>query len=261
MEAKCPTCGTQLAMLGMGTQRVEEELTRLIPAIRLARVDSDTMRSGKDYESILSRFGTGDIQVLLGTQMIAKGLDFPNVTLVGVISADTSLALPDFRSAERTFQLITQVAGRAGRAEAPGRVVVQTFLPDDATIRSALTHDYNGFAARELDLRKSVSYPPFARLARIILRDTDEEKLKTAAETLATGLATAAESADGADRLTVKGPSPCPINKIAGHHRIQVLLSAPTASPIQSTLAAARESGLFKNTDRIAVDIDPVSLL
>jgi primosomal protein N' (replication factor Y) len=150
LPTECPKCRKHLSLFGLGTQRVEEEMKRKFPEIAFARVDSDTMRSGKDYEALLARFARKEIQVLLGTQMIAKGLDYPNVTLVGVISGDTALALPDFRAAERTFQLITQVAGRAGRGDLPGRVVLQTFLPDDPAIQFAIKQDFVGFAEREL---------------------------------------------------------------------------------------------------------------
>ena len=143
----CPACGKKLSLFGLGTQRVEEELARKFPELRFARVDSDTMRNSRDYEALLARFAKGEVQVLLGTQMIAKGLDYPNVTLVGVISGDTALSLPDFRASERTFQLITQVAGRAGRGDNPGRVILQTFQPDDPTILAAIRHDYVKFAA------------------------------------------------------------------------------------------------------------------
>src|SRR5262249_11511945 len=152
------------------------------PDLKFARVDSDTMRNSKDYEALLNRFAKGEIQVMLGTQMIAKGLDYPNVTLVGVISGDTALALPDFRAAERTFQLITQVAGRAGRGDAPGGVVLQTFLPDDPTIRSAIKQDYIGFAKRELVSRREVGLPPYTRMARIVIRDQEPEKLHVHSE-------------------------------------------------------------------------------
>ena len=140
LPAICPECGKKLSLFGMGTQRVEEELVRRIPNVRYARVDSDSMRGTRDYEIVLGKFARREIDILLGTQMIAKGLDYPNVTLVGVISGDTALALPDFRAAERTFQLITQVAGRSAEHAAmqrPGRVVLQTFIPDDPTIQAA----------------------------------------------------------------------------------------------------------------------------
>lgn len=258
LPTTCPTCGKLLSLFGLGTQRVEEELLKKLPDVKYARVDSDTMRSGKDYEALLERFGRGEIQVMLGTQMIAKGLDYPNVTLVGVISGDTALALPDFRAAERTFQLITQVAGRAGRGDNPGRVVLQTFIPDDPTIQSALKQDYVGFAERELEQREQIPLPPYARLARIILRDDDETKLQELALKIAEGLRQAA--GDSTD-VQIKGPMPCAINRIAGFHRVNILLSAATPQAIQRVLATAREAKLFAQTDRIAIDIDPVSLL
>jgi primosomal protein N' (replication factor Y) len=203
----------------LGTQRVEEELARKFPDLRYARVDSDSMRSSKDYEATLNRFAKGEIQVMLGTQMIAKGLDYPNVTLVGVISGDTALALPDFRAAERTFQLITQVAGRAGRGEAAGRVVLQTFLPDDPTIQFAIRQDFTGFAKSELASRRDVGLPPFARMVRIIVREQDQEKLHKYCAELAEQINEAA--APEGDAVKIKGPMPCAINRIAGYFRNQ----------------------------------------
>jgi primosomal protein N' (replication factor Y) len=258
LPSKCPTCGKLLSLFGLGTQRVEEELRRRLPEVSYARVDSDSMRSSADYEELLKRFGRGEVQVLLGTQMIAKGLDFPNVTLVGVISGDTALSLPDFRAAERTFQLITQVAGRAGRGDKPGRVIVQTYMPDDATIQAALRQDFEKFAKTELDQRRDVGLPPFGRLARIILRDESEEKLQLVAARLADDLTALLPQVP---EVRIKGPMPCAINRIAGYHRVNIQFSAPTAKPIQDLLALAREEGLLKNLDRLAIDIDPLSLL
>jgi primosomal protein N' (replication factor Y) (superfamily II helicase) len=260
----CPQCKHKLSLFGLGTQRVEEELTRKFPDMTFARVDSDTMRSSKDYEALLARFAKGEIQVMLGTQMIAKGLDYPNVTLVGVISGDTALALPDFRAAERTFQLITQVAGRAGRGDVPGRVVLQTFLPDDPTIQAALKGDYVGWAAQELKHRKEVGHPPFARMVRIILRDQEEEKLHKLADEIAEQLneSLAAElQKDPSMQVRVRGPMPCAIAKIAGHFRHQLVLISPRASALQKVLANLRDKGSLTKTDRVAVDVDPVSLL
>src|SRR5688500_6234254 len=211
LPEKCEACGKKLSLFGLGTQRVEEEIARKFPELKFARVDSDTMRSSKDYEALLGRFARKEVQVMLGTQMIAKGLDYPNVTLVGVISGDTALALPDFRAAERTFQLITQVAGRAGRGDAPGRVVLQTFLPDDPTIRAAIKQDFNGFARTELGHRKEVGLPPFARMVRIIVRDQDAEKLHKRCEELAASFSEAIEAQEGTVRM--KGPMPCPISR------------------------------------------------
>jgi primosomal protein N' (replication factor Y) len=255
----CPNCKKKLSLFGLGTQRVEEELARKFPELRFARVDSDSMRSSKDYEELLGKFASGEIQVMLGTQMIAKGLDYPNVTLVGIISGDTALALPDFRAAERTFQLITQVAGRAGRGDAPGRVVLQTFLPDDPTIQAAIRQDFVGFATTELTHRRSVGLPPMARMVRVVLRDQDPEKLQRLSETLAAQL-TIAAAAEG-DNVRLKGPMPCAINRIAGYFRNQIVMTSATAAPLQRVLAAVREKGALAKNERIAVDVDPVSLL
>lgn len=256
----CPDCGKKLSLFGLGTQRVEEELARKFPRLRFARVDSDTMRNTRDYERTLARFAAKELDVLLGTQMIAKGLDYPNVTLVGVISADTALALPDFRAAERTFQLITQVAGRAGRGDAPGRVVVQTFLPDDPAIRSAMKQDFIGFARRELVSRREVNLPPYTRMARIILRDQDLDHLNELSTALAAELI-AAIAASAGTTIEMKGPMPCPVNRIAGYHRAQIVLKSADPRAIQRVLSAVRTRGVLSKSDRIAVDVDPVSLL
>jgi primosomal protein N' (replication factor Y) len=232
----CPDCKKKLTLFGLGTQRVEEEIARKFPDLKFARVDSDTMRNSRDYEQLLSRFARGEIQVMLGTQMIAKGLDYPNVTLVGVISGDTALALPDFRAAERTFQLITQVAGRAGRGDAPGRVVLQTFLPDDPTIQAAIKQDYIGFARKELLSRREVGLPPFARMARIILRDQEPEKLHKHSEELAADLAAAVEAVNTLHPdapVAMKGPMPCAISRIAGYHRYQIVLTCARSDRLQ----------------------------
>ncbi|MEM1011269.1 MAG: primosomal protein N' [Planctomycetota bacterium] len=251
--------GGNLSLFGLGTQRMEEEMGRKFPDLTFERVDSDTMRRSGDYERVLERFANGEIDVLLGTQMIAKGLDFPNVSLVGVVSGDTSLGLPDFRAAERTFGLITQVAGRAGRGEVPGRVVLQTFNPFDEAIRAATKQDYVGFADRELEHRRVTGLPPFGRMVRIILRDRDEEKLLTRAEVLAGQLSDAADS-EG-ESVHIDGPMPCPISRIAGYFRQQIVLRSPQAMPLQRVLARARGAGALSQTDRLAVDVDPVNLM
>jgi primosomal protein N' (replication factor Y) len=259
LPAICPECGKKLSLFGMGTQRVEEELLRRIPNCRYARVDSDSMRGTRDYEKVLGQFARKELDVLLGTQMIAKGLDYPNVTLVGVISGDTALALPDFRAAERTFQLITQVAGRAGRGDVPGRVVLQTFLPDDPTIQAALKQDFVGFARAELEQRKSVNLPPFVRMARIVMRDENPEKLSKRSEEIAAQL-NAAAAAHG-QAVQIRGPMPCAIGRIAGYHRHQIVITSTTAARIQNILSVVREKGALARNERIAVDVDPVSLL
>ncbi|MEM8875421.1 MAG: primosomal protein N' [Planctomycetota bacterium] len=258
LPPSCEACGHKLSLFGLGTQRVEEEIRRKLPDLRFERVDSDTMRGGSQYEQVLDRFSRGELDVLLGTQMIAKGLDYPNVTFVGIVSGDTALSLPDFRASERTFQLITQVAGRAGRGEKPGRVALQTFMPDDPTIRSALAGDYERFADRELELRRQTGQPPFARMARIVVRDQDEKKLASRCQQLVVDLGPAVASENS---VTLRGPHPCAISRISGYWRQQVLLSAPSALPLQRVLSRARSAGNFATNDRLAVDVDPVSLL
>jgi primosomal protein N' (replication factor Y) len=261
LDEAAKRAGGHLTLFGLGTQRVEEELARKFPQMRFERVDSDSMRSARDYEKTLERFARREIDVLMGTQMIAKGLDFPNVSLVGVVSGDTALALPDFRAAERTFQLITQVAGRAGRGDIPGRVVLQSFNPDDDTIRAALKQDYPAFARRELALRRDTGYPPFGRLVRIVIRDQDEDKLLNRAETLGAVFYDTAAAVGGGDPVQVLGPMPCPISRIAGFFRQQILMRAAGPAPLQKVLARVREAGHLATNDRIAVDVDPVSLL
>ena len=244
---------------GLGTQRVEEELARKFPGLRSIRMDSDTMRTAKHYQEALDRFRRGEAEVLLGTQMIAKGLDFSGVRLVGVISADTALHLPDFRASERTFQLISQVSGRSGRSEKPGKVVVQTFSADDPVIGLAAAHDYVGFAERELALREEVGLPPVTRMARVVVRHRDH------ARAVADGRALAGHLRAFNERLGLKvrlrGPSPCPLSRIADHHRLQIEMLADDAVTLQKLMTAMRNEGLLKSDAHTAVDVDPVALL
>ncbi|HRP63581.1 MAG TPA: primosomal protein N' [Phycisphaerales bacterium] len=260
LPATCPDCGKKISTFGLGTQRVEEELLRDFPQLEegqtLMRVDSDAMHGAKAFHDVLTRFGEGAIRVLLGTQMIAKGLDFPGVQLVGVINADTSINLPDFRAAERTFQLVSQVAGRSGRGVSPGVVIVQTFNPTSPAIRLAAAHDYVGFAQGELKFRAQSGLPPVKRMMRIVVRDDE----------LAKCIAMSRRLADGLTRLSPKGvlvrpPAPCPISRIAGKHRHQVEVIAPTAREIQDLLAAARREEIIKPGAAMAVDVDPIALL
>ena len=261
----CPMCGSRITHFGAGTQRLEEELPRLFPRLILGqtmlRLDSDTMRRAHDYHEALSRFASGEVRLLLGTQMIAKGLDFPGVTLVGVVNADTAINMPDFRAAERTFQLVSQVAGRAGRArpidgQRGARVLVQTFNPNEPAIVFAAQHDYKGFASQELRHRADAGLPPIGRLARIVVRD---EQLPRANRLASEIVACIRAGADPALRL--KGPMPCPISRIAGKHRVAVELLAPSAGPIQSALATLRDAKLVKSDAVTVVDVDPIDLL
>lgn len=263
MPQACPSCAGKLRSLGSGTQRVEEELVGLFGARHgleagrsLLRIDGDTMERGSDFFDALASFGRGESRVLLGTQMIAKGLDFPGVRLVGVINADTGLSLPDFRAGERTFQLISQVAGRAGRASVEGVVVVQTFSPHNEAIVLASRHDYTAFARRELELRSRAGLPPSWRMARVVCRDTDADKARGRAERLARELAQAAQ-----EGVRVTGPSPCALEKIHDHWRFAVEVTAPLAGQVQRCLQAVREAGLLTSDLHTAVDVDPVALL
>ncbi len=255
----CPDCGKRITTFGLGTQRVEEELLQKFPEASIRRMDRDTMRHGRDYQATLDAFRAGEIDVLLGTQMIAKGLDFPQVRVVGVISADTSLNMPDFRASERTFQLIAQVSGRAGRSEHPGRVIVQSFNIEDAAIQAAARHDYTGFAQRELAFRAEVGLPPITRMARIVVRDQDHIACAERARELTEVLHECNESLDG--QVRVRGPVPCPIARIAGFHRQQIELIASEASGLQRLLTALRNTRMLVSDARTAVDVDPVTML
>ncbi|KPK83893.1 MAG: hypothetical protein AMJ81_07060, partial [Phycisphaerae bacterium SM23_33] len=182
LPRSCPACGKKLVLFGLGIQRIESELARKFPSAVVARMDSDTMTSPRQFRQVFDGFAAGEVDILLGTQMVAKGLDFPTVTLVGIVSADTAMAIPDFRASERTFQLIVQVAGRAGRGTSGGEVVVQTVHPDDPAIQFALRHDYEGFAAAELPLRASAGVPPHVRLVRLLVRHADPDRAQSGAE-------------------------------------------------------------------------------
>ncbi|MGA0175053.1 MAG: replication restart helicase PriA, partial [Phycisphaerales bacterium] len=257
----CPECGKPVTVFGLGTQRVEEELRRILPDLdesdAIVRVDSDSMDAPGDFHRVLSRFGEGSIRVLLGTQMIAKGLDFPGVRLVGVVNADTALNLPDFRAAERTFQLVSQGAGRCGRGEAAGRAIVQTFQPDAPAIRLAALHRFEAFAEAELADRLRFGLPPVRRMARILVRDEDLAAAEAAAKELAARLASLPESAG----IELRGPSPCPIARISNRHRLQIEVLADDAAAIQRLLQRARAERWIRPGEKMAVDVDPVALL
>lgn len=266
---RCPGCKSPLLRLGAGTQRVEEELERVFAADRvgpecslvvgetLARIDSDTMRTGRDFFRALSDFAAGRFRVLLGTQMLAKGHDFPNVSLVGVLCADAALSMPDFRAAERTFQLVSQVAGRAGRGARPGTVIVQAFEPEAPAVQLAATHEYERFAHAELCARREARLPPARRLARVVCRDRDFDRARDAADRIAAQLRETLPDA----RSDVLGPSPCAISRIGGYFRFEILLLAPTARLVQDPLQSLRRRGLLRSDARTAVDVDPVSLM
>jgi primosomal protein N' (replication factor Y) len=255
---RCPLCGAALAMIGLGSQKLEEELSHRFPELAVVRVDSDSMSPG-DYYRVLGDFASGRIDVLAGTQMLAKGLHFPNVTLVGIISADTCLYLPDFRTNERTFQLICQVAGRAGRSAKESTVFVQTFLPDQPAIRFALKNDFSGFIAEELKHRRACGLPPFSRLALIVLRARDFERLEAAAAA-ARRLLDSIASANGL-AVRISGPVPAPITRIQRFHRLQIIVRADGAAPLQRLSREFSGAARLDRAVKISVDIDPVNLL
>ncbi len=259
MPAACAVCRGPVAMFGTGTQRAEEELVEVLTSRGVVaphlRVDSDSMTSGADYARALERFASGEVSIMLGTQMIAKGLDFPNVRLVGVLSADIGLNMPDFRAAERTFQLVSQVAGRAGRGAEPGLVIVQTMFPDNPTIIQAALHDYAGFAADELACRRSASLPPAWRMARIVCRHKKSDAARDRAGLLATVLRSTLITG------RVEGPAEAPIARLSDHYRWEVAAFAPTASILHSALATLRAQGLLRSDAETAVDVDPQTLL
>jgi primosomal protein N' (replication factor Y) (superfamily II helicase) len=259
LPSVCPTCGKKLTLFGLGTQRVEQELKSKFPDLRFTRVDSDSIHRASDYEKLLGQFAAGEIQCLLGTQMLAKGLDFPNVTMVGVISADTALSIPDLRSGERTFQLLTQVAGRAGRGDKPGRVIVQSFQPDDPTIQLATTQDYVTFATGELAMRKSLNLPPFTRQARIVVSHLKEDALAEKIETIASLVRTTVNELRAP--VTVKGPMPPVVGRQKGEFRAQVVIGSPQAAAIQAVLSVLRKQKVLVGGDRVTIDVDPVSMM
>ena len=260
----CPSCGgPHIRFRGAGTQRVESELAELFPQARVLRMDRDTTRRKGAHLRILEKFRRGRADILLGTQMIAKGLDFPRVTLVGVLMADVGLNMPDFRSAERTFQTITQVAGRAGRSALGGEVLVQTHAPEEAAIQMARGHDYAAFAERELAGRLPLGYPPFGKLQLWLLRSSDPDRVESAAEKAA-GMLRQQVSRQRLDRIQVLGPAPAPLGRIRGQHRWQLLLKGDGAAALrQLARAVIDQSGHWPPWTGVRVNIvvDPVEML
>lgn len=252
----CPNCGgTQIAPFGVGTQRVEAVLSQALPNVRVARLDRDVMRGREAYLQILQAFRTGEIEVLVGTQMVARGLDFPRVQLVGVVSADMGLRVPDFRASERTFHLLMQVAGRAGRRERQGRVLIQTYCPDHPAIACTVNHDYTGFYRQELELRREPLYPPFCRLVNLVA--THENPLQ------AQGILMRLRETLSEDEalLQILGPAPAPLERLQGKSRYHLLLKfAPEQEPAEK-LAPVLEALTPRERALLQVDIDPQSLM
>ena len=242
---------------GLGTEKVEDTLAKLFPEARIKRMDSDALKRKDDYRRILGDFRTGKIDILVGTQMIAKGLHFPNVTLVGIISADLALHIPDFRASERTFQLLTQVAGRAGRGDIEGEVVVQSFTPFHPAIQYARRHDFGGFYEQEIEFREQLKYPPLTRVALLTLKGRNEDKVKLSADHLRRELEKGlAEVKD----LVIAGPAPAPLARAESNYRHQIMLRARQMTPVSRRLAVLTESLALPEGVMLSVDIDPVDL-
>ena len=260
MGTKCTKCGSErLAMVGLGTERLEESLAEAFPAARVVRLDRD-VAPGARSEAVIDRMRRKQADILVGTQMVTKGHDLPHVTLVCVVNADAALALPDFRAAERTFQLLVQVAGRAGRAERPGRVMIQTRLPDHPVLQFAMTHDVAGFIEHELQARREAHYPPFARLALVRVDAADDRRARAEADRLAS-IASAQQPVQRG-LVEVLGPSPAPLERLRGRYRHRIVLRADQRAPLRAVARAmlqARPDG--DRLVRMSVDIDPVHML
>lgn len=254
----CPSCGSdKIRYLGAGTERVEAELRELFPRARILRMDVDTTRRKGAHGEILGAFSRGEADILIGTQMVAKGLDFGRVTLVGVVLADTTANLPDFRAGERTFQLITQVAGRAGRGEQPGRALVQTYMPDHPAILAAARGDVAGFYRQELAWRQARGYPPFADFVRLLFTGSTEAEVAAAARAAHAALAPYSNQ-----RLEVREPGPAPLSRLRGQWRYHLLLHGPDrqamVEAVRSALAGRRLPG---REVRLSVDVGPYTIL
>ncbi|MGD1089219.1 MAG: primosomal protein N' [Verrucomicrobiota bacterium] len=254
-NSKCKNPAIRFA--GMGTQKVEETLVKLFPKARIKRMDADTMKRKDDYRKVLGDFRAGKTDILVGTQMIAKGLHFPNVTLVGIIYADLALHQPDFRAGERTFQLLTQVAGRAGRGDVEGEVFVQAFAPFHPAIQYARRHDFNGFYEQEMEFREQLKYPPTSRVALLTLKGRNEDKVKFSAEYLKRELE---KNLNGFKDLILAGPAPAPLLRAEQFYRYQIMLRTRTMSKLSRELAHSIQSLALPEDVMLAVDIDPVNL-
>lgn len=273
----CPQCGSPaIRYFGLGTEAVEQEVRKAFPAARVKRFDADSTTRKNAHQQILETFEQQQIDILIGTQMVSKGLDFPNVTLVGVIAADTSLNLPDFRASEQTFSLLTQVAGRSGRAELEGKVIIQTYMPEHYCISAAQKHDYLGFYAQEVEARGALQYPPFSHVGTLLLRGKDEKQIEEAAHAVEAQLQTwltdqastaQADEIEGdveASEVEILGPAPAPLSKIEGKFRWHFLLRSNSVESISQLLKHLTDEppvAIKSNAIEFVIDIDPTSIL
>jgi primosomal protein N' (replication factor Y) len=269
----CPQCGgARIRPFGIGTEKVEEEVRNLFPEARVIRMDRDTTAKKDAHMTLLRTFRSGEADILIGTQMVAKGLDFAGVTLVGVVSADTALNMPDFRAAERAFQLLTQVSGRAGRGRKPGHVLVQTFNPEHESVVAAKDHDYETFYRREIKYRRELSYPPFTRLANIIAQDEDGQAAEARLRVLVSRLSRGGGirnlldgpgigAGDSDNSIEILGPAPCPLSRLKGRFRWHLLLKSENADVLRQRLRDALAGMSESDRYGVTVDIDPTGLM
>ena len=258
MPASCPECGeSALEAVGAGTERVEERFRELFPGIEVETLDADATQRVGGAAAILDRFGGGQTQVLIGTQMVAKGHHFPRVSLAAVLFADSYLAFPDFRAVERTYSLLAQLAGRSGRGERPGKVLIQTFQPDHYAVRAALEHDDQGFASEELRFRRTFHYPPYSRLIQILAEDRSAPAAKEALEALAGRIQRDPSSRE----IICLGPAPAPFERLAGKWRFQYLVRGPSASRLRRLVQSALKDLSARQRSLLTVDVDPYDLL
>ena len=261
MPRKCPECGSYMFSFGAsGTQQIEKQLNILFPKARVLRMDSDSAGKKDSYDSMFTRMREGTVDILLGTQMIAKGLDFENVTLVGVISADIGLNVPDFRAAERTFQLLTQVAGRSGRGEKSGEVIIQTYNPEHYSITTAMKQDFESFASKEMEMRKHLKYPPEYKLARFVFSHKNEQYLK---EQIAknTKLIDNLINLFKSSQLSILGPIETPIARMQNSYRYHIILKADSVKVVSSAVSFLKDNLKLGSTIKQVIDIDPYSLM
>jgi primosomal protein N' (replication factor Y) len=255
---RCPKCDSDhIQFLGVGSERVEDELHGAFPRARIARIDRDTTGGKRDYEAILTKFRDGEFDLLVGTQMIAKGHDIANVTLVGIVSADTGLGLPDFRAAERTFQLLTQAAGRAGRGTTPGIVLMQTINPDHYAIRFAAEQDYEKFYAKEIEFRRLMHYPPFGAMANVIVRGIREEEALARSAALGRLLNPAPEG------VKILGPAAASLARLKNEYRYQMLIKTSSRKRLNEILGQVRRFAAAEkwNPTSLTIDVDPMTIL
>jgi primosomal protein N' (replication factor Y) len=261
----CTQCASsELILTGTGSQRVEEEILQLVPEARVIRLDSDTLKKKDGYREVFESFAAGDADILVGTQMVAKGLDVANVTLVGVINADSTFFLPDFKSSERGFQLLTQVAGRAGRGEKPGRAFIQCQDPNHPVIQFAKQQDYLGFYEYEIQARQEMQFPPFGQLIRFIVSGEDEaltlQFIKSAAQALKE-LIHLPDEESVSQTIELMGPAPCMIERIQGRYRFHLLIKNHRGRNGQDLITRFYRKAIVPEGIHFLIDVDPQSLL